>query len=109
MSPRRLARLNGSRLTVAIALAFAAFFTLLIARGILQNNTNAAICKKVDKQNDALIAIVKGNGRNPRPGDYGYDYWLHHPGERANRPDLTRALALLREAACSPKHLPTGG
>lgn len=103
-------RLNGSKLAVAVAVAFAAFFSLLIARGVLQNATNATICQKVDRLDATLVAIVQAGTAALKPGDPGYAYYRAHPDEAANRGvGAESAIRQLRKAACDPKHLPTGG
>ena len=77
-----------------------------IQRGALANRV---ICTKVDKLDEALIQIVKSSGRKPpRPGDYGYDYYVHHPREaRSLRGGRVNAgtLRILRRAACDPKNI----
>ena len=70
---------------------------------------NRVLCAKTDRLDNALIQIVKSSGRKPpRPGDYGYDYYVHHPREaRTLRGGHVNdgTLRILRMAACDPANI----
>lgn len=73
--------------------------------------TDRAICLKVDRLDAALVAIITANYAPARPGEPLFDYYAHHPRERATlvggqSEGLRKALGLLIKAACDPDRLP---
>lgn len=88
-----------------------------LARVSERKRTDRRICAKVDRVDRALLRIVAASPPAPRPGWYGYDYWVHHPQEKIGRPGSSSpaqvraaqgTLAELRAAACDPDNLTKG-
>lgn len=94
---RRLEDFNGRRLIVAIVVAFACLFALLIFRGYAVTKTDKQLCTVIHR-------IVAGSAATVgTPGSPGYAYYHAHPSElRAQRAANRKTLAQLD---CD--HLPT--
>lgn len=91
---------------------------LSTARVVERKKTEAKICLKVDRLDEALLKVVGTPRPALKPGEYGYDYWVHHANEPIGRPGSQSALQLraakdvlsqLRKAACDPSNLTKGG
>lgn len=101
-----------------IAVFFAVLFaaTLLVSffvwRAYQTTRSDVVICKKIDRLDAALIAIVS-HSTAPKIGQYGFTYWKsHHLTEPDGAPGGVPPAAVikaLRLAACDPDNLPSKG
>lgn len=83
-----------------------------------RKHSDQVICRKVDRLDSALLRIVATPRPALQPGQYGYDYWIHHPNETVGRPGTRQSalvrqaasdiLSELRKAACDPANLTRG-
>jgi hypothetical protein len=100
--------LNGGKLVVLAIFTGVVLTGVLAVRALQTNRIDRQVCTKIDRLDNALIAIVQGAVVVPKPGDYGYTYYRTHPREaaslRAGKPTAAQ-LATLRAAACDPSNI----
>jgi hypothetical protein len=109
---KRKRKVNGWRLVVFALVTGTLLIVIFWIRSIQTSRSDAALCRKVDKLDAAIIAFVSTQ-KAPKPGEYGYAYWTdHHKTEPTGAPGgkpPKELVSLLRQAACDVHNLPSQG